>query len=482
MTEGEQVLAIERLRIAPALVQRDPERVARYGGTEGDRELAVQEVEAAASHAWFVVRTRPMWRRVLGFALLALLAAGCAPRPRSLPAEPLAEWVTRAELARGLQFERPVPAREIPAEGVARLLDEEFSIAYSDAALDEDGALKSAFELLPPGADLRALLVDFQSRALAGYYSPLHRALTVVRSSSGYGAELQSVIVHELVHALQDQHSALMRVLLGLEDHDDLAFALGALLEGDALWATADDEQRRLAIAPTPPAAFMAEFERGLAVPGPDAVPPLLRVFFIQQYPLGYRYVAALRERGRQALAAALEDPPLSSADLLHPERLEESPRPGLAWWSLPDGFPCQEIVTNGFGELGLRVFAQAQGATPARAASVGEGWVGDRAFALRCPRAPAFAWRLSFRAPADVAEVVVLLGSAEAPFEVDRAGTELLLSRGLASAERARLIGLPGRRVRSLADYLRLRPEVLERADRRRARAAGRRGGPPGP
>ena len=43
--------------------------------------------------------------------------------------------------------------------------------------------------------------------------------------------------MHELVHALQDQNSDWVQALLGLRNHDDLAFAIGALLEGDALVA-----------------------------------------------------------------------------------------------------------------------------------------------------------------------------------------------------------------------------------------------------
>lgn len=68
---------------------------------------------------------------------------------------------------------------------------------------------------------------------LQGYYSPRDKTLFVYADVSG--SYQRGVLIHEMVHALQDQHFGLDK-LHQTDDDDDAAMAKAALIEGDATY------------------------------------------------------------------------------------------------------------------------------------------------------------------------------------------------------------------------------------------------------
>lgn len=89
-----------------------------------------------------------------------------------------------------------------------------------------------ALGLLPDTLDLDALLLDLYTEQVLGYYDPTARTLFVVSSESV--DDLQPVIAHELVHALQDQHTNLDSLIAG-ERGNDRQTAAHAAMEGHAM-------------------------------------------------------------------------------------------------------------------------------------------------------------------------------------------------------------------------------------------------------
>jgi hypothetical protein len=420
--------------------------------------------------------------RLLAAAAALALAAACAlVGPRPLEPGLLGELSARAERARGLRFPAPIVAERLSAQRVRSVLAGELDTAYRPEDFARAEAIEHALGLLPLGTGLREALLDLQAGAVAGFYTPLRRRLYVVAGGplgDGLSEEAASVAVHELVHALQAAHSSLLDVLLGLDDHDDLAFALGALLEGDALWATFRDQAEHAGLTPPPASDFAAGIQLDdPAAPGAGS-PRILRESFLLQYPLGYAIAEALVARGgTAALDAALVDPPLSSEELLHPERYLGAPRAPLPWLRLAPGelglAGCRELASNSFGELGLRIWAREGGADAERAAGAAEGWDGDRAAVLECAGARAFGWLVQLDGSADADEFAeVARGAAPPGAHLEQQGRRVLLSGGLGPLARRALLAAPEQRFADLAGYLAARPEVLERAARLRERA----------
>lgn len=386
----------------------------------------------------------------------------------------LGELTGRAEAARGLRFEAPVDAVVVGPARLRGVLEAEVDAGFGPEDFGRAQAVATAVGLYPPGFDLRSTLLELQTLSVAGFYTPLRRRLVLVVEGpleAALGAGVDEVAVHELVHALQDVHTPLLAVLLGLDDHDDLAFALGSVLEGDAVLSAFRDRAARTG-APAPSAEAFAEGFLDPSLASGPLVPRFLRDTFLLQYSLGYALVAALEAAGDPAaIDRLLADPPLSSEALLHPESRREGRRSQLPFLALEaPALGCagggRELGRNTFGELGLRAFALERGASEARAAAAASGWDGDRALALACGHALVFAWLAQFDAELDAAEFGALAGASLRPGEVvEREGRRVLVSGGLAPAARRSALAAPAVSYAGLDDYLAARPGVLARA-----------------
>jgi hypothetical protein len=399
--------------------------------------------------------------------------------PGFLPPEDLRRLEGRAERARGLLFREPIQVRLVYREDLEALLVESLGRVYTPELRRRDEMVKKTLGLLPADADLWEALVQFHADAVAGFYAPLDGQLYVVAEPGPRDGGLQpgrgseQVLLHELVHALQALHADLIDVTLGLVDHDDLAFALGALLEGDATWAEYRDGALRYELAMPDPEQLASEFAAHWSEDEHQGVPRLVREGLVLLYPAGYALVTQLLDAGGvAALDAALLDPPLSSEEVLHPERyLDPSRREPLLFLQLETeeiapSPACRTVGSNTFGEFGLRIWARERGMGTQEAAAAAEGWDADRAVVFECPTGMAFAWLMQFAGAAKAREFAETARRLVRPStRVDASGARVLLWENLVQQGRdAALLETESRIFRDLSEYLGARPEILER------------------
>jgi hypothetical protein len=149
------------------------------------------------------------------------------PELRRVASEILPELAERS----GLELRAPVRiARRSRAELVRYLeaqLDEELPPAEA-AVVTESYRLLG---LLPDGLDLRGLLLSVYTEQVAGFYDPDSTALFVMDDQAA--EELRTVLIHELVHAVQDQ-AADLDSLTSRERGNDRQTAALAAIEGHA--------------------------------------------------------------------------------------------------------------------------------------------------------------------------------------------------------------------------------------------------------
>lgn len=397
----------------------------------------------------------------------------------------LQPFETRVGAARQLRFLQPVQAFEVPQGRVAGLLETELDQTVSRGEFRKEEALLRALGLLSGPRSLRERMLGFQSSSLSGFYSPASDRLYLVAKA---GARISradgSVLVHELTHALQAQHTQLLTATLGISEDQDLLFALGTLLEGDALWTEQRDMQLQLGLAPPCPEAFARQFAADERALGDEEESRWIWESLLEQYPRGYALAVSLVEAGgTAALDAALRDPPLSSEEVLHPERyLRPGRRHVLRDLRTPLALfaphrSCRLEAQDSFGEIGLRIWARERGLAAAAAAAAAAGWDADRAWVLTCPRGETVAWLIQFDSPLEARALEsALVGHGSAGLRLSLRGRRLLLSRGLGEAGRRYLLEqLKGRPVRNLAAWLRAHPEVDRRAQLVRSRSRSR-------
>jgi hypothetical protein len=181
-------------------------------------------------------------KRLAGFVFLVMV--GCSADPGGsqgveslvLSSDPeLREVVVEIlpDLARRTGFELIAPIR------VERRSREEL-VSYLRYKLDTELPPEEAFwrtesyrllGLFPEGMDLRALLLSLYTEQVAGFYEPDSTALFVMEDQAT--DLLRPVLVHELVHAVQDQHANLDS-LTAKERGNDRQTAASAAIEGHA--------------------------------------------------------------------------------------------------------------------------------------------------------------------------------------------------------------------------------------------------------
>lgn len=146
------------------------------------------------------------------------------------------ELIAATERVRGLKFLSPPKVVLMSQESFTRQVAEGM-VEERFEDLDSEEAMYKLLGLLDPEISIRETYADMFSTGTTGYYDSDKKELVVPISESGIDITTRMVIVHELVHALTDQHFDFHRTSTELADNDetDKYYALSAVIEGDAI-------------------------------------------------------------------------------------------------------------------------------------------------------------------------------------------------------------------------------------------------------
>lgn len=265
------------------------------------------------------------------------------------------------------------------------------------SVVEAEGEVLIALGVAPPTFDYMAAIVSLMSAELAGYYEPSNKSMYL--ASDLGNAESEATLAHELVHALQDQHYDLGKLLEYRPDESDAQAALHALAEGDATSAMLDS----LLLPQGKIATDLSEDLLGLQVraaaqfstsSGP--IPEILKRSLIAPYVDGIQFVHWLRRHGGWAMVdRAWQSPPASTEQLLHPEKYIAREPPLAVAAPVPlDGTMGQPVYTDVLGEESFRLLFE-EWMPRHSALEAAEGWGGDRGAVFREGNRVAVAWRL---------------------------------------------------------------------------------------
>lgn len=318
-------------------------------------------------------------------------APAASPSPAADDAPPLPEAVREvlAEVVALRGLEAPpnlraatVSRSELPALVESAITEAEFR------RFDEVTTLYRLLGHLRPDQDYWGVL-KLALGGVVGLYDPAAKQLWVVTDGAGLDAldgwQLET-LAHELMHALQDHRFDLTAMLDGALGDLDRELAARAVVEGDAevharLWAEGARGWR-------PGGARLLLVG---ALPQAGDVPDAVIREFIFPYQWGSVWAeAAIARGGLAAIDAALDDPPSTTAHIIHPDAIAPDWTPEAV--ALP---PLADALGEGWrleseGPLGefqlLNYLLPDRGGPPRRgdaratdAAVAAAGWRGDR-------------------------------------------------------------------------------------------------------
>jgi hypothetical protein len=226
---------------------------------------------------------------------------------------------------RGLQSLRPVERSLLTSEQLREKVISDFFEDYSEEEAFGDAVVLAAFNLLDQDFDLYDFFIELYSEQVAGYYDDETEEMYVVRGSGFQGPE-RLTYTHEYNHVLQDQNFDIEKGLNYSEEQCELdserCAATQALLEGDStllelIWfslnATEEDQRE------------IFEYYDLSESPIYDRAPDFMKEDFLFPYQAGQVFVETLYlEGGWDAVNDAYGNVPLSTEQILHPEKYPE--------------------------------------------------------------------------------------------------------------------------------------------------------------
>ena len=335
----------------------------------------------------------------------------------------VARGVEDLQATRGVTLAKPPPVASVTKEQYV----EEYVLPSIDFEWGGDFekmiVLVKALGMVPQDLDAKTFLRRHATSMTSAAYDFLTKRILF----PGTPME-RAALLHELMHASQDERHDLKALMGAAAGNLDETLARGALVEGEAL-----NVQLRFEMGPPRALAgvtpygtlreqardYFETLNRRVADWLPDVPPAVLRAqAFV--YEEGVLFVERLRRREHNwaAVDAAYKNPPRSTAQILHPEKYLAGEWPmTLDVRNAEKFFPPDYalVAENTLGEFGMRLFLMSHGSDAADAAKAFEGWRGDRVLLYRssAKKADIIVWVSMWEDPARAAAAAKTLEQA---------------------------------------------------------------------
>lgn len=314
---------------------------------------------------------------------------------------------------RKLSFKHEVKRDVTKREEMSQMLIKEIDADMTPAEFRANELGMKALGLLPHDYNLKEAMVKVYSEEIAAFYDPKTKTMHLIKEpeakqkkpptflerllgkTGGFDKdENKTVIAHELTHALADQNFDLDVMQRAIKQDDDRDLALSALIEGEATLTMFGAQMEDWSGAETKamPAAslnrlfsFLMPFMPLAGGTSLREAPVILSESMIFPYLRGLVFCAHLTNAGGwSALTEAYKRPPLSTEQILHPEKYRDQPDAPMAidLGTLPPCDGWKELGRNVVGEMQLAILLRRHGGKNAAA-----GWDGDRFAVFEGPK-----------------------------------------------------------------------------------------------
>lgn len=327
---------------------------------------------------------------------LALCFAICAAYSSLAAEKDFTPLERQAEAMRGLKWKRAVPTIVLDGAGMRKVLAGQMRKEYSESEWPVMEKTLKAFALIPPKMNLRAVMNGLLEEQVVGLYDPYEKKLYVNSSPSSESELLEGLglgdlklndvyVLHEMVHALTDQHFDLRSMPIADKENEDRASAARAVVEGDATWVMMRFLYDSLNLPPDQRGQLddlVFGMNAGKELMG-TAVPAYLQENLLVAYLGGQTLVKKAYERGGfEGVNRLYRNPPSSMEQVLHPDKYFSMTDPPIkVALATPPAFKAHgwsEIGAGVWGEFNTRIILEEWGIPEEEARKASEGWGGD--------------------------------------------------------------------------------------------------------
>jgi hypothetical protein len=395
-----------------------------------------------------------------GLSAALLLVAGCRGERTAAAAgyegpfaDEVREAIPKIERVSRVPFRTPPKVEARSSAEVRAFLERQFEEENTANELTGQSAAYKRLGLIDDTLDVRRLLLDLLTEQIVGFYDPDTKVLYVVESAPP--DMRKTIIEHELIHALQDQYVDLDSLRTLTHGNNDLASAVQAVTEGQAVYEQLEANLGLGDIAARLPGGWdrvRTEIRRNSTnMPLFSTAPLLFQETLLFPYLSGAEFVR--RAKLADSLPVAEMRLPVSTEQVMHAEAYAGEPDAPTRL-ELPPPAAGDVVYQNNLGEFETRLLLYAWSRDQAAAVRGAAGWDGDRYVLFRTPDGDAIAWLTLWDTAVDAGEFFDVMNDALARRFRD------LRSESLGAHERRYTGG--GRAMRMTASEVQGRPAVL--------------------
>jgi hypothetical protein len=306
-------------------------------------------------------------------------------------ADKVAKYVPQIENALGAKFKTPPKLEVRTRDQVREFLLQRMEEPEVKKQVANQEAMFKVLGLAPDTLHFSDLLVRLLTEQIIGYYDPKTKVLYVVQGSPQDYAGI--TIMHELIHALQDQYTNLDS-LQHISGDDDRASAAQAVIEGQATY-------EQLYIMSGGGSNIAAQFPGGWDTmrqtirenlktqPVFSSAPRALQESMLFPYINGADFIR--RYKAHNGKKMPFDDLPTTSEELMHDAAFFGKQKDVPSEITLP-AIPGT-FETNNMGEFGTRVFLYAHTRVEDLSIRASNGWDGDKYDLVKTPGGNAIVW-----------------------------------------------------------------------------------------
>jgi len=284
------------------------------------------------------------------------------------------------------------------------------------------------FGFVPENYNLRDATVNLLTEQAAAFYDYRKKKMFLLESAPEISQRF--VLIHELAHALADQHFQL-ETFIREGRNDDSATARMAVMEGQAQWLMYDLMARKTGQSLRKDPAMVRMMVNASSVglsqyPELSNAPLYIRESLLFPYTRGLLFQQAVAEKlGDAGFAEVFRRPPHSTREILHPELYFDRAKAAKTKApKIPNASRYKEAVEGELGEFDLYVILK-QFTDEATADRISPLWRAGhyRVLENKSNKNPLLAFTLEFDSPASAREFRELYESKILPAKTKRTG-----------------------------------------------------------
>jgi hypothetical protein len=298
-----------------------------------------------------------------------------------------------------LDFTQDIPVRYLDRAQMTKYVEQLFDSDYPDDLAGKESEFFYLMGFTNGDIALKPLRKKIILENVGGMYNEKTKELLAVEEFRNLDMLNTPALVHELRHAIQDQHFHLAKLLGEYSDYDDRRLAVLAAVEGDATLVMI----RQFGVDPEVIGeAFSVENILAFsALSGASTLagaPAIVKYQLLMPYLDGFKFsLEILKKRKWQGLNQVLNRPPQSSEQILHPEKylaLEKPVAVHIGYRPAPGQLASSGVI----GEYFLNVLL----AGSAEISDAASGWGGDFYAVYRNGGSTMLLWEAQWDTPGD--------------------------------------------------------------------------------